>query len=93
MHAEQHDTRHHVYGSALWKSFVCEKQIKLIVGLRIQVSSCVLYLGLQLCFLWQNGKVAFPSIFLKQELNCACELKYQVILWLGSNYTIYVIKG
>ena len=69
------DTRHHLYWSVLllWKSFVCEEQIKCHISLRNQYPNCVLYLGLELCFLWQNGKVVCPSMFLKQELNCACE--------------------
>ena len=53
--------------------------------------NCVRYLGLEFCFLWQHGKVVLPSIFLKQELNCACEQKYlkvKVILICFINYTI-----
>ena len=67
--------RHHVYGLVLcpWKSFVCEEQIKRRISLRIQFPNCVLYLGLELCFLWQKGKVVCPSMFLKQELKCPCE--------------------
>ena len=46
--------RHHVYGLVLcpWKSFVCEEQIKRRISLRIQFPNCVLYLGLELCFLY-----------------------------------------
>ena len=43
MQAENQVTRHHVYGSVLWKIFVCEEQIKRLISLYIQFPNCVLY--------------------------------------------------
>ena len=66
-------------GSAVWKSLVCalrSKSSALLAYVFNFLLNCALYLGLELCFLLQDGKVVLPSIFLKQELNCACEPKY-----------------
>ena len=69
------DIRHYEYGSLLCvrKSLVCKESIKRLVSLRIQSPNCFLYLGLELYFLWQIGRVVCPCMFLIQELKCACD--------------------
>ena len=68
----EHQVTGTIKTSCVWISVTpmeetCEEQIKRLINLRIQFLNCVFYLGLELCFLFQNRKEVCPQSLLPES--------------------------